>query len=392
MLAAFAGIAHYAKFTVSPRADTFVFRLHYRFTVTILLAASIIVCSYQFVGKPIQCIYGGKIPQGVIDTYCWISSTFSLPQYWRGKVDRNVPYPGLGPVTPGDEITFHAYYQWVPFVLFLQAILFYIPHYMWRSWDNNKMKVLATGMKSLDLAMKVEERLKKEKTLTSYFLQHLHSHNAWAIKFVLCEFLTFVNVIGNIFFTDRFLGHQFTTYGLDAVSYLRDRPENRTDPLTEVFPKITKCTFHTFGPSGTIQKHDSLCVLALNIANEKIYVFLWFWFLILAILTGLQLLFRIGTIWSGNLRQYLLRRKAKTIPMRRVAAINEKCQFGDWFLLYQLGKNFKSFVYAELVDDLASVMDRGPSDPKSLELLPLNPSAPEPEYSLEKAPKDDKSY
>lgn len=45
----------------------------------------------------------------------------------------------------------------------------------------------------------------------------------------------------------------------------------------EVFPRVTKCTFHKFGASGTIQKHDALCVLALNILNEKIFIFLWFW-------------------------------------------------------------------------------------------------------------------
>ena len=46
--------------------------------------------------------------------------------------------------------------------------------------------------------------------------------------------------------------------------------------------QITKCTFHKFGSSGSVQKFDGICVLPLNIINEKIYVFLWFWFLLLA--------------------------------------------------------------------------------------------------------------
>jgi len=32
-----------------------------------------------------------------------------------------------------------------------------------------------------------------------------------------------------------------------------------------------------------------MCVLALNIINEKIYVMLWFWLIVLAIITGLYL-------------------------------------------------------------------------------------------------------
>ena len=30
------------------------------------------------------------------------------------------------------------------------------------------------------------------------------------------------------------------------------------------------------------QKHDALCMLPINVVNEKIYVFLWFWLLLLA--------------------------------------------------------------------------------------------------------------
>ena len=57
--------------------------------------------------------------------------------------------------------------------------------------------------------------------------------------------------------------------------------ELRSDPMARVFPKVTKCTFHDFGPSGTIQTRDALCVLPLNIINEKIYIFLFLWLTIL---------------------------------------------------------------------------------------------------------------
>ena len=54
----------------------------------------------------------------------------------------------------------------------------------------------------------------------------------------------------------------------------------------QIFPRVTKCKFWKYGPSGTVQKHDALCVLSLNIINEKIYVMLWFWLVILSILSG----------------------------------------------------------------------------------------------------------
>lgn len=44
--------------------------------------------------------------------------------------------PGIGPYETQEEpIKRHAYYQWVPFVLFGQALCFYIPHFLWKSWE-----------------------------------------------------------------------------------------------------------------------------------------------------------------------------------------------------------------------------------------------------------------
>ena len=59
-----------------------------------------------------------------------------------------------------------------------------------------------------------------------------------------------------------------------------------------IFPRLTKCTFHKFGTSGELEKHDALCILPLNIFNEKIYIFLWFWMLGLSALTSIVVVYR----------------------------------------------------------------------------------------------------
>ncbi len=84
--------------------DNNVFRLHYKATFVILVVCSLLVtarCTMdppqvfhnffckvllsglllrnrQYIGDPIDCIVE-EIPNHVMDTYCWIHSTFSVP-------------------------------------------------------------------------------------------------------------------------------------------------------------------------------------------------------------------------------------------------------------------------------------------------------------------------
>lgn len=55
-----------------------------------------------------------------------------------------------------------------------------------------------------------------------------------------------------------------------------------------LFPSQAKCDYFNFGSSGTIQYIDSLCLLPQNVLNEKIFVFLYFWMIILLVLTLLH--------------------------------------------------------------------------------------------------------
>jgi hypothetical protein len=54
-------------------------------------------------------------------------------------------FPGISPhadLKDGVEVKYHKYYQWVCFVLFLQAALFYIPRYLWKSSEGGKIRML----------------------------------------------------------------------------------------------------------------------------------------------------------------------------------------------------------------------------------------------------------
>lgn len=58
--------------------------------------------------------------------------------------------------------------------------------------------------------------------------------------------------VGNIFFVDKFLGHTFLNYGIKVIEFSNTDPGNRTDPMIAIFPRMTKCLFRTYGPSGML--------------------------------------------------------------------------------------------------------------------------------------------
>ena len=56
-------------------------------------------------------------------------------------------YPGLAPDVKDEEKTYHAYYQWVPFVLLLQGMLFYFPHWLWKTLEDRKLDKITNGLR-----------------------------------------------------------------------------------------------------------------------------------------------------------------------------------------------------------------------------------------------------
>ncbi|XP_024942810.1 innexin inx7 isoform X2 [Cephus cinctus] len=298
-------------------------------------------------------------------------STFTVVKHMNATVleQGSIPHPGIGPVNDDDPIVYHAYYQWVPFVLFFQAILFYLPHAIWKNLEDNRLNVLVSGLHVASLALGDKETIVNDRLtipsknfrgeriwqIRQAFINRLHINKPWAYYLGLCELLNFVNVLMQIYITDKFLGGTF----LGLADTIADGTyTDHMDPLDIVFPKVTKCTFHKYGPSGSMQKHDALCVMALNIINEKIYTFLWFWFAILAILTGLGLLWRILTMILHarsdifNRIVFSMASPGKYNPWT-VLRVTNHYSFGDWLFIYYIAKNLDSYVFKDLFEHLA---------------------------------------
>ena len=103
--------------------DSTIFRLHYSVSVTFMLAFSVIVTTRQYVGNPIDCIHTKDIPEDVLNTYCWIHSSYTIPSAFWKRVGIDVAHPGIDKTVDPDQRRYVKYYQWVCFCLFGQVSL-----------------------------------------------------------------------------------------------------------------------------------------------------------------------------------------------------------------------------------------------------------------------------
>nr|XP_033330507.1 innexin shaking-B-like [Megalopta genalis] len=118
--------------------DGIAFRLHAAATSVFILTFSIIISSEQIVGNPIECVHTRDIPVEAFNAYRWIRSAYFVTGATLGIVGANVAAPGVAPsfgnrrsdrfdrrendpAVPRETTRSLEYYQWVVFVLALQA-------------------------------------------------------------------------------------------------------------------------------------------------------------------------------------------------------------------------------------------------------------------------------
>ena len=142
----------------------------------------------------------------------------------------------------------------------------------------------------------------KQITNVKYFIEN-SGHNMYVAKFVSCNVMNFLNVVAQIWIMNVFLNGQFTTYGFDVFSMLAMSNADRYDPMAKVFPKVAKCDFKAkTGIAGNLEKKNAICILGINSFNEKLYVFLWFWFILLLTMTAIHLIQLFVKLSSSKLR------------------------------------------------------------------------------------------
>ena len=87
---------------------------------------AIVVSTNQYVGEPITCwtpsYFSGSWDE-YTNSYCWIQNTYYVP--FEDYIPRQ-----------GEKRDMIPYYQWVPIILLIQGLLFYLPTMIWRKLNS----------------------------------------------------------------------------------------------------------------------------------------------------------------------------------------------------------------------------------------------------------------
>ena len=293
-------------FCSGARLEDFADRLNHIWTFGLLLVLGAIISWKHGYQDPISCWCPSEFPGSTVrytHQKCWHSYYIQEPD---GDTDViglvNFGLPVVRQEIPEDEKHNYTitYYQWVPVVLCLQALLFKLPNiilYIFHGFsgvDFDKISGLTSGYENLNLA----ERSNLSSQIARYiyrwckmfprgFPWRLLTFTWLLVKVIYC-----VNIIIQMVYIDKFLKttnepyDNSTSYG-DAVYDNIARNNATVWKMSPVFPQKIMCEF-AVRQIRNIQRWAVQCDLNANRFSELAYMFLWVWLLFVAFVTILS--------------------------------------------------------------------------------------------------------
>lgn len=96
--------------------------------------------------------------------------------------------------------------------------------------------------------------------------------------FVFVKLMYTINSIFQLFLLNHFLGNDYLLLGIEVLNKIWTG-----DDWAQLkrFPRVTMCDFR-IREVGIVHRYSVQCVLSINLFNEKIFIFLWFWLCIVS--------------------------------------------------------------------------------------------------------------
>ena len=217
---------------------------------------------------------------------------------------------------------------------------FLVPTFLWHNLEGGRIASLG-----LDEVRENYHELDRWRLSVDSFVVTLRQNNWYLTKFLFCEIFQLLLLLSIVHTTDMFLSGMFYTLGPKTVDYLLTPAElrqNLVNPVCQVFPTVTSCQFPSGSLTGTVNIDHALCVLSLNIVNDKIFLVEWFWFFFLILIAIISSFSRASSLVFPYLRLAMLKSTDISYDLeddRVIKRVVAKCKLGDWFLLTLIKKN-----------------------------------------------------
>ena len=207
-------------------------------------------------------------------------------------------------------------------------------------------------LKSFDKQV-ATEAIKIEK-LEKQFRPDGHSNNWYFRKFFITNYILNGIILSIVCYcTHALLNERFFTYGYEYIHYLTNKDFESAkyliNPMDILFPKITKCEYRRIGLSGSNETHGALCMVLLNVLNEKIFFVLWFFYAGLAIILFTSTIARFTFCLCRPLRLEWIRKTCK-VSKFDAELIDADCTMGDHFMLEQISNCTYGYIFHQFID------------------------------------------
>jgi len=164
------------------------------------------------------------------------------------------------------------------------------------------------------------------------------------------------NAVGQLFILNEFLGTNYNAYGFEVMGKLSRGEDFEESPR---FPRVTMCDF-SIRQLRNVQQYSVQCVLPINLFNEKIFMFVWFWLVAVSVLSTANFL-----IWAYIMifRQHRIRYMKKFLRVNdcykseidkkmAVKFCEQYLRQDGIFVLRLVGKNANDVLVSELIVQL----------------------------------------
>lgn len=344
-----------------PPMDNFVFTLCYRWTVLILVTFSFIATCRLCLGHSFVCM--GAYDVDYMNTYCYDEGVYTLPA--KLVIEAGKESEGVIDPTVENIRKYQTYYPWVNLLFLVQAFIFYLPHLLWKTYERGYIYRMTAGVQKF---FDTEERRGLELCyLAKYALVTQGKHKRYMGIYIFFEICNYAISIA----LTLWLIYFFDVTGVP--NFLPNVIRSWSDFKHFYFPSSAICEWSNFASSGYLYTQRTKCHLPLNALYMKMFLFLHAWYILLAVLCGLVLLYRIILLVPA-FRSFVMKLSSPLSERSVLMCVCYSLSYSDWFFLSRLQKAMTDIDFAQMVDKM-SLVTQGKDDLKDLTRRSLSEDA-----------------